>query len=177
MTTPPNARTAATNPYAPPRASVRDIADPTAGVQLADRGTRLAAIILDTFIFGIMVYAPLFVILFARNPPSAAPEDATDTMMMVGGALTLIGFTVWAWLSIRYVSRNGQSIGKKMLNIKVLRSDGSRATLGRIFWLRNIVNGVLSIIPLYGIIDSLFIFGESRRCLHDKIADTIVVKA
>jgi len=72
---------------------------------------------------------------------------------------------------------NGQTIGKKWLKIKVVRADGSPASLGRIFWLRNFVNGFLSLIPLYGIIDSLFIFSESRQCLHDKIADTIVVNA
>ena len=58
-----------------------------------------------------------------------------------------------------------------------MRRDGSPASLGRIFWLRNVVNTILGIIPLYGIIDVLFIFGEARQCLHDKIADTIVVKA
>ena len=91
--------------------------------------------------------------------------------------LTTIGFAVWAWLNIRYVLQNGQSIGKKMLNIKVVMSDGSKASLGRIFWVRNVVNGLLSIVPLYGLIDVLFIFGMQRQCLHDKIADTIVVKA
>jgi uncharacterized RDD family membrane protein YckC len=39
------------------------------------------------------------------------------------------------------------------------------------------VNSLIGIIPLYTIIDLLFIFGEQRQCLHDKIADTIVVKA
>jgi len=63
------------------------------------------------------------------------------------------------------------------LNIKVVRTDGSPITLARIFFLRNLVNGALSIIPLYGFIDLLFIFNEQRQCLHDKIADTIVVKA
>ena len=72
---------------------------------------------------------------------------------------------------------NGQSIGKKLLGIKVVRTDGSPASLGRLIWLRNVVNGLIGIIPLYGIIDALFIFGESRQCLHDKIADTIVIKA
>ena len=73
---------------------------------------------------------------------------------------------------------NGQSIAKKWL-----RHQGgahrrlARRRSARLIWLRNVVNMVLGIIPLYGIIDVLFIFGESRQCLHDKIADTIVIKA
>ena len=77
--------------------------------------------------------------------------------------------------------KNGQTIGKKLLSIKVVRSDGSRASLARIFWLRNIVNAIPGAIPLLGnlyvLADHLFIFGEKRQCLHDKIADTIVVRA
>ena len=42
---------------------------------------------------------------------------------------------------------------------------------------RNVVVWILSLIPMFGIIDVLFIFGESRQCLHDRIADTIVIKA
>ena len=68
-------------------------------------------------------------------------------------------------------------MAKRMLEIRVVRSDGSQASLGRIFWLRNVVNCLLGIIPLYSIIDLLFIFGERRQCIHDLIADTIVVKA
>ena len=50
-------------------------------------------------------------------------------------------------------------------------------SLGRLIMLRNVVVWILSMIPLFGIIDVLFIFGEARQCLHDKIADTIVIKA
>jgi uncharacterized RDD family membrane protein YckC len=92
------------------------------------------------------------------------------------GALAIVGFAVWCWLNIRYVLRNGQSIGKKLVGIKVVRADGTPASLGRIFWLRNALNAAISIVPLYGLIDILFIFGSSNQCLHDKIADTIVVK-
>jgi uncharacterized RDD family membrane protein YckC len=75
------------------------------------------------------------------------------------------------------VVRNGQTIGKRLLEIKVVRSDGSRASLGRIFWLRNVVNGLLAFVPLYGLIDLLLIFGARRWGIHDVIADTIIVRA
>ena len=85
------------------------------------------------------------------------------------------------WLTIKYVKENGQSIGKKILGIKVIRTDGSRGVARPHFWLRNAVNSLITVIPLFGtlysIVEVLFIFGDSRQCLHDKIADTIVVKA
>ena len=60
-------------------------------------------------------------------------------------------------------------------------ADGSRASVGRIFWLRNVVNTLITLIPLvgwlYNLVDALFIFTDRRQCLHDKIADTIVVDA
>jgi hypothetical protein len=40
------------NPYAPPAALVEDIADPSAVLESADRGTRLVAAILDGIIGG-----------------------------------------------------------------------------------------------------------------------------
>lgn len=46
-------------------------------------------------------------------------------------------------------------------------------SFGRVFWLRNFINGLIAIIPFYALVDLLFIFGESRQCLHDRIADTI----
>jgi uncharacterized RDD family membrane protein YckC len=75
------------------------------------------------------------------------------------------------------VARYGQTMGKRLLEMRVVRSDGSQAPLRRIFWLRNVVNALLGIIPLYSIIDVLLIFGVRRQCIHDSIADTIVVRA
>jgi uncharacterized RDD family membrane protein YckC len=166
------------NPYAPPQAAVKDIPDSSAGSVPADRGTRLVAVILDGIILMAMVYLPLLVgggmggaiaVATGRVDPAA--------FFGVGALLACIGLIAWIWLNVVFVHRNGQSIAKKLLGIKVVRSDGSRASLGRIFWLRNFVNSLLGIIPLYGLIDALLIFGEPRQCVHDKIADTIVIKA
>ena len=162
------------NRYAPPRANVRDVADPTGDDVQADRGTRLLAMILDSLIFGAMVYVPLLV---AGGMSGAFSGRASLSAIGFGWLLPVVGIAVWIVLTIKYVAANGQSIGKKMLGIKVVRSDGSPASLGRIFWLRNVVNTVLGIIPLYGFVDALLIFGEQRQCVHDKLADTIVIKA
>ena len=167
------------NPYAPPQAVVADVLDPRVRNVPAERGTRLIAAILDTLIFGAMVYLPFGIgvavgaVAGVANPGS----NLTTPAAIVGILLGFVGFLVWAWLTIKYVNENGQTIAKKIMQIKVVRSDGTPISLGRIFWLRNVVNSLLSVVPFYGLIDVLFIFAETRQCLHDKIADTVVVTA
>ena len=118
----------------------------------------------------------------------AAMPPMTDTMAFYMALLTgpgalfgLAGLLIWGGVTAYLVHKNGQTLGKKILGIKVVRTDGSRASLGRIFWLRNVIMVLLSMIPIAGMIlslvDSLLIFRESRQCLHDQIAGTIVVKA
>jgi len=160
------------NPYAPPNAVVQDVVVPDQGIVPADRGTRLGASILDGLIFMLMVYLPFLVGVMI---PGVGPNQTTA--VLTGVVIAFSGLVVWCWITFRSVARTGQSIAKKMLGIRVVRSDGSPASLGRVIWLRNVLNSLLGIVPLYGLIDSLFIFADSRQCLHDKIADTIVIKA
>ena len=166
------------NPYAPPRGTVRDM--PAEGLELAGRGARLLAAILDSIIAGLMIYVPALIVAAATGgleqldrPESEVDFAALGVPIFVG----IMGFVAWAWITLLLVARYGQTMAKRLLEIKVVRSDGSKASLGRIFWLRNVVNGLLGVIPLYSLIDPLFIFGERRQCIHDLIADTIVVKA
>lgn len=161
------------NPYAPPGSQVDDIYEPTVTLELAGRGVRLGGYLLDQLIGAAMIGGPYLVAALV----AAGSGADVETGIVAGGILSVAGFVVWAWLTIRGVAENGQSIAKKLLAIRVVRSDGSPATLGRIFWLRNVVNTLISVVPFYFLIDFLFIFAEDRQCLHDKIADTIVVKA
>jgi uncharacterized RDD family membrane protein YckC len=161
------------NPYAPPRAKVTDVADDTEELELAGRAVRLGAAILDGIVMGVLVILPMVFGIFAGGAqPNGTPKFSGGAMLFA-----FIGLIVWSWFTILYVSRNGQTIAKKWLDIKVVRTDGTPASLGRIFWLRNVVNALLGIIPLYSWIDPLLIFSDSRQCVHDKIADTIVVVA
>jgi uncharacterized RDD family membrane protein YckC len=115
------------------------------------------------------------------NAQHSVDPLAMLSLMKGAFASMAIGTLIWGVITYVLVQRNGQTIAKKLLGIKVVRLDGSRASVGRIFWLRNVVNTLITVVPLFGalyaLLDTLWIFGEERRCLHDKIADTIVVNA
>jgi uncharacterized RDD family membrane protein YckC len=157
------------NPYAPPQAKVVDVVEDSDDFELAGAGVRFGAYIIDSML-SMLVVALFFVALYMSldNKPGAG----------IVWLMTVVSAGVLIWLNVLYVVQNGQSIAKKWLGIKVVRSDGSPASLGRIFWLRNFVNSLITgALGLYFIVDSLLIFSDSRQCVHDKIADTIVVVA
>jgi uncharacterized RDD family membrane protein YckC len=177
--------TQSNNQYAPPRSEVADIAAlDESGFVKASRSSRLGAVIIDGLIFTLPL-APAYIVAFGSVFRSGHVTAlslwtslfATGMLFYIG---SLIDVALWIVVAVM-VHRNAQSIGKKLCGIKVARTDGSRATLGRIFWMRNVLNYALRLVPvigpLYGLVDILMIFGEQRRCCHDYLADTIVIQA
>jgi uncharacterized RDD family membrane protein YckC len=71
----------------------------------------------------------------------------------------------WAW--------RGQTPGKMVMNIKVLRGDGSSITLG--YALLRFMGYIVSFLML-GIGFLWIVFDSRKQGIHDKIADTVVVK-
>jgi uncharacterized RDD family membrane protein YckC len=183
MVTPSN------NLYAPPKSTVADVAATDGDVEKATRGSRLAAKIIDVLIFGVPFlpsYMTAWPALMSQAKTAGPGGMATirvwstvagGTWFYVGLLALLCTLTITAIL----VHRNGQTIGKKSMGIKIVRKDGSRITLARVFFLRYLANTILTLIPvvgsLYALVDILFIFGEPKRCCHDHLADTIVIKA
>lgn len=88
------------------------------------------------------------------------------------------GLLMWLLLNLGMVAACGQTVGKKLTGIRVVDvGDGSTSGLVTIIVMRNIVGRLLpSIIPIYPLVDACFVFSEQRRCLHDRIAGTMVVK-
>ena len=164
------------NPYAPPTAAVRDVAGETAGGHvLAERSTRFFAALIDVVLLVLVMVLIGFVTPFKLFDPSTTGFLAAVAVPYVVGMLVFLA--VHGFL----LATQGQTVGKKLLGIRIVRSDGSRGTLGRVFGLRYALNGLIASVPvvgtIYGLVDALMIFRDSRRCLHDQIADTIVVKA
>jgi len=153
----------------------------TAIPELATRGSRLSAASIDGVI-GLLVALPACIALTSALVSAyLLLEPLVWTPAMTRGiAASLLLLLAWSAVTTVLVARNGQTVGKKLLHIKVVRSDGSPAGLGRIFWLRNVVNMVPSMLPFVGIaytlLDLLLIYGVRQQCLHDLIADTIVVR-
>ena len=159
------------NPYQAPSAHVEDIRD-SESTELAGRSTRLGAAIIDSLI--LMPIAILFWYLF--NPGIFSGQEPSFISSL------LVSFaTMGIWIAMNYVllARHGQTFGKKLVGIKIVRNDAEACGVGRIAGRRILIPTLITQIPIVGMIfafvDCLFIFQESRRCVHDLIADTIVV--
>lgn len=68
----------------------------------------------------------------------------------------------------------GQSIGKKLMKIKVIKEDTGAGIEGD--WGSAIVRQVSLMIPIFGFVDALMVFGDEKKRFGDKWANTIVVK-
>ncbi len=163
------------NPYSAPTAAV---ADPLVNeLELASRGKRLLAVIVDSL--------PLFVVgvIAAIIIPLSTRSGKVENETMFAAMLGLVGLLGLAYLAYNLflLHQNGQTFGKKIVGIKAVRKDGSRVELWRFIFLRWLPVTILGAIPLLGavfsLINILMIFGNEQRCLHDLIADTIVVNA
>ncbi|NVM92560.1 RDD family protein [Variovorax sp. SG517] len=163
--------------YAPPQSHVEDVVPP-GGAQpgeLASRGTRFLSAMLDA---GISIAA---IWLLATFTPINLWEDDGLGMWEPRISSAASGVVLYLVLHGYLLATRGQTIGKALFKIRIARPDGSRAQIGRILALRDGPLFFTSIWPLLGpiyvLIDCLFIFRASRRCLHDQIADTVVLQA
>jgi len=159
------------NPFAPPKAQVEDAVAATG--ELAGRGSRFVAALIDGIIFGLICLG----VGMLTSVSFFDPDTPVGGSYVVAYVLALaIFFGIQGWL----LHQRSQTLGKIALGIRILRSDGSRATVGRLIGLRMLPMWLVSLVPFIGpvisLIDCLLIFRDSRRCLHDDIADTIVVR-
>ena len=162
------------NPYAPPEARVEDRLDPDV-YELAGRGQRLGAAIIDG-ILGFVVSWPIFKMIGVWS--QVQPDGSLPLGLLA--AVVVIGLLVFLGLHGYFLKKNGQTIGKKLLGIRIVNLDNEVPEFGRLIGLRYVPVMVVSVIPLVqflSLVDILFIFRGDRRCVHDLIAGTRVVVA
>ncbi len=147
------------------RSGVSDVSN------LASLARRAAAILLDFLLLWIP-FIPVALLLIPTLDATSGPE----MFLLLSTQLSLsVGYLV---ASILYeglmVSRGGQTLGKKLLKIKVVTPEGNDLTRGQA-WGRAAIRQVLGMVPCIGMVDYLAAFGEERTCLHDLVVRSRVV--
>jgi uncharacterized RDD family membrane protein YckC len=163
------------NPYAAPQAELGAPLDEARDSDLAGRFTRLASAIVDGWI-GMAIAFPLMYALGiwtyigrGQNPPLG--------LMLASGALSFLGFFL---IHGYFLKTKGQTVGKKLAGIRIAALDGSIPDFATVVLRRYLPISIVAQIPAVGpyltLLDVLFIFRGDRRCIHDLIAGTKVVK-
>jgi len=131
---------------------------------------RAVAYMLDSFLLGIVqvVLGLLIGLVIGMLGMAAEGDPAVNTILWLFGATLSIGYAVF------FTGYCGQTPGKMALRIKVIRTDGSQISYGRAA-LREIPGKFISSI-LLGIGYIMVAFDRQKQGLHDKIADTYVIK-
>jgi uncharacterized RDD family membrane protein YckC len=167
------------NPYAAPvpdAAPSPARADADESLVLADRGTRLGAAILDGCIAMLGAAPGLAVMLWV-----IVKKANSESLLILFGALLLLGLLGVSSYQWYLIATTGQSLGKRYLHVKIVMADGRAVGFVHGVVLRAWVIALLSGIPYVGscvsLVDALMILNADRRCLHDRIAGTIVVRA
>ncbi|MFW6153179.1 MAG: RDD family protein [Halobacteriota archaeon] len=132
-------------------------------MQLAGLGSRAIAIIIDTIVL-IIIGAGLAAFTVGFGP---SPGDAGN---LVIGAIGLLYFIVLEAYA------DGQTLGKKLVNIKVVTEDGDDLDLvGSL--IRNVLR-IIDALPFFYIIGIIVIVvSDDNQRIGDIVGNTLVVKA
>ena len=152
---------------------------------LGGKVERLAAYIIDSLI-AFLSMIPLGSQFFtAVNDFSAGSIDSINSLTIentnnftLGIFLIILQFIIQGYL----ITTRGQSIGKIAMSLRIVNSiDGTNPGFIKAFLVRFILTQIITSIPYIGVIyffaDPLFIFRSDRRCIHDLMANTIVVES
>jgi uncharacterized RDD family membrane protein YckC len=173
------------------------------GAPLADAWERLVAYLVDMAVLAALELIPLALValalwsrfedaidrISAANQQSIDGDTSVDPFRGMGSLfhteLLLFAIVLPATLVISYLymvtfmHSTGQTLGKRIMKIKVVRAaDGAGITLtmARKRWL--VAQPSATFAPYFSYADSLWLLWDKpyRQCLHDKCAETVVVK-
>ena len=148
----------------------------TVELALAGRGRRVVATLID---FVLVPVLAIFIMLVTGVLEHA--QDWTEHAMPYARMLAL-GLVSYLLLNGWLLATRGQSAGKAIMGIAIVSTaTGEKAPLWKLllirFWffpaLYLIFSPYTAIVPL---VDQVLIFGKQRRCLHDLLCGTSVVR-
>jgi uncharacterized RDD family membrane protein YckC len=171
---PPPYGTPAQPGYGPPPAPAAGgyVADPPGyymGRVLANWPQRVGAYLIDDLIAGIPAFLAL--ILFSG---STADETASAGAVLVSSLLYLLSLGIWIYNRAILQGRTGQSWGKQVLKLRLVRMADGQPMGGGMAFLRDLLHILDALLCYLGFLWP--IWDARRQCLFsDKIMNTVVL--
>lgn len=132
---------------------------------LAEIGPRLIALLID---FGIMFGG--YIALVILSGIFGAVSDALGLLVLLIGWVALFGFTIYNFYYLE--GTTGQTIGKKMQNVKVVGLENGGQPIGALMaFVRYLINSFCFILWLWALWD------PQRQTIGDKVTKSVVVVA
>jgi uncharacterized RDD family membrane protein YckC len=143
--------------------------------EIAGIGSRFLAIAIDTLIQGLLIIG-VFSVLNMLKLNTLLSTVANWTTSITGAFLMGLLFMILiGYYIILETVMNGQTVGKKLVNIRV-RIEGGYAPTFWVILLRNVIRMVDFLPFFYGFGLIVMFFNEKTKRLGDYAAGTIVVK-
>lgn len=176
----------------PPGAPPLMAAGPGVDSQLGGLGARFGAAFVDGFLrFACQVPTSLAIYKYvAEHVDLAGRPDAMAIMTAAREAMATAPspypyLAALAVLQGFLIASRSQSVGKILFNLRIVRAaDGAKAGFPQAFLIRSGIPTAFEYIPIlnllylpFWVVDSCFIFRADRRCVHDLMAGTKVVKS
>jgi len=141
---------------------------------LSTRMQRLIASIID----GLSLLVVVLPLMYFIETPSIS--DNILDLLLYGLFFSIVCIAFFLLINYKFLVNDGQTIGKKILKIKIVNLEGDVPSKKSLL-MRYGVYFLLQNIPFIGyilnLLNILFIFGKDKRCGHDYIAKTIVIKS
>ena len=146
-------------------------------LELASRLERFIAVMIDSVIG--LAYGTLLLDYMGVLDAYMAGEEPDLSLQQVI-MIALISFVIFIMVHGYTLLTNGQTLGKKLVGIRIADMNGEVPDINRLLCFRYLpillANLIFSNPPFIQLLDAAFIFRSDRRCLHDMLADTCVVK-
>jgi len=165
----------------PPPSSQVVTGSVTPQVEYASFGRRTVASLLDGIILTLAISLPFFAIFFAIGLFFGA--SSTDSVSGQQGSMLfilslfqqVITFAANIIYPLYFIGSRGQTPGKMIMKIKVLRLDQTKPPGYTTAFIRETVGKILSSI-VFGLGFLWVVWDDKKQGWHDKIAKTVVVK-
>ena len=139
--------------------------------QIASVGQRIVAAIIDLFIYFFLIFILAF--FFIKSDDFIGENGSGFSM-----GITMPGYIIFLWLFIWILSisllefRNGQTIGKRVLKIKVVKQGFTAAT-----FTDSLLRHLFDIIDIFALVGLFVALANNKnQRIGDQVARTIVIR-